>query len=154
MFNPAYYGLDNTGPEALSSYLSRLVQNTFEDLEDSGCIKMNEDNVEPTMLGSIASQYYLSYMTVSMFGSSIGSYTSLEHFNFSLLLFMPLCLRRFCTIGRLAYPILSAASEYNAVPVRPNELELPFSDYVTGLILEVSIGSKYANHLGHDRYMC
>ncbi|CAB4301474.1 unnamed protein product [Prunus armeniaca] len=104
MFNPAYYGLDNTGPEALSSYLSRLVQNTFEDLEDSGCIKMNEDNVEPTMLGSIASQYYLSYMTVSMFGSSIGSYTSLEVRN-----------------GRLAYPILSAASEYNAVPVRPNE---------------------------------
>ncbi|CAB4271039.1 unnamed protein product [Prunus armeniaca] len=99
MFNPAYYGLDNTGPEALSSYLSRLVQNTFEDLEDSGCIKMNEDNVEPTMLGSIASQYYLSYMTVSMFGSSIGSYTSLE----------------------VVLHILSAASEYNAVPVRPNE---------------------------------
>ncbi|CAL8138767.1 unnamed protein product [Prunus armeniaca] len=78
MFNPAYYGLDNTEPEALSSYLSRLVQYTFEDLEDSGCIKMNEDNVEPTMLGSIASQYYLSYMTISMFGSSIGSYASLE----------------------------------------------------------------------------
>ena len=39
---------------------------------------MNEDNVESTMLGSIASQYYLSYMTVSMFGSNIGSDTSLE----------------------------------------------------------------------------
>ncbi|CAB4297287.1 unnamed protein product [Prunus armeniaca] len=76
MFNPAYHGLDNTEPEVLSPYLSRLVQNTFEGLEDSGCIKMNEDNVEPTMLGSIASRYYLSYMTVSMFGSNIGSDTS------------------------------------------------------------------------------
>lgn len=54
------------------------MQTTFEDLEDSGCIKINEDSVEPMMLGSIASQYYLSYTTVSMFGSNIGPDTSLE----------------------------------------------------------------------------
>lgn len=39
---------------------------------------MDEDKVESMMLGSIASQYYLSYMTVSMFGSNIGPDTSLE----------------------------------------------------------------------------
>lgn len=39
---------------------------------------MNDDGVEPLMLGSIASQYYLRYMTVSMFGSNIGPDTSLE----------------------------------------------------------------------------
>ncbi|XP_050379201.1 DExH-box ATP-dependent RNA helicase DExH14 [Argentina anserina] len=156
MFNPAYYGLDNTDTEVLSSYLSRLVQNTLEDLEDSGCIKMNEDSVEPMMLGSIASQYYLSYMTVSMFGSNISSDTSLEVF----------------------LHILSAASEYDELPVRHNEenynqalservrykvdkdrlddphvkanllfqahfsqLELPISDYVTDLksVLDQSI---------------
>lgn len=39
---------------------------------------MDEDKVEPMMLGTIASQYYLSYMTVSMFGSNIGPDTSLE----------------------------------------------------------------------------
>lgn len=39
---------------------------------------MTEDSVEPTMLGTIASQYYLSYVTVSMFGSNIGPDTSLE----------------------------------------------------------------------------
>jgi activating signal cointegrator complex subunit 3 len=39
---------------------------------------MSDDSVEPMMLGSIASQYYLSYMTVSMFGSNIGPDTSLE----------------------------------------------------------------------------
>lgn len=154
--NPAYYGLEGTGPEILSSYLSRLVQNTFEDLEDSGCIKMSDDSVEPMMLGSIASQYYLSYMTVSMFGSNIGPDTSLEVF----------------------LHILSAASEYDELPVRHNEenynealskrvqyavdknrlddphvkanllfqahfsqLELPISDYVTDLksVLDQSI---------------
>ncbi|XP_004299306.1 PREDICTED: activating signal cointegrator 1 complex subunit 3 [Fragaria vesca subsp. vesca] len=156
MFNPAYYGLENTDAEVLSSYLSSLVQNTLEDLEDSGCIKMSEDSVEPMMLGSIASQYYLSYLTVSMFGSNIGSDTSLEVF----------------------LHILSAASEYDELPVRHNEenynavlservrckvdkdrlddphvkanllfqahfsqLELPISDYVTDLksVLDQSI---------------
>ena len=62
------------------------MQDTFEDLEDSGCIQMKEDNVEPMMLGSIASQYYLSYMTLSMFGSNIGPETSLEVSNSSSIL--------------------------------------------------------------------
>ncbi|CAK9312234.1 unnamed protein product [Citrullus colocynthis] len=156
MVNPAYYGLDSMEPEILSSYLSRLVQSTFEDLEDSGCIKMDEDRVEPMMLGSIASQYYLSYITLSMFGSNIGPDTSLEVF----------------------LHILSAASEYDELPVRHNEenynaalservrykvdkdrlddphvkanllfqahfsqLELPISDYITDLksVLDQSI---------------
>ncbi|XP_058180771.1 DExH-box ATP-dependent RNA helicase DExH14 [Rhododendron vialii] len=99
MVNPAYYGLEDTGPGIVSSYLSSLVQNTFEDLEDSGCVKMNEDSVEPMMLGSIASQYYLKYMTVSMFGSNIGPDTSLEVF----------------------LHILSGSSEYDELPVRHNE---------------------------------
>ncbi|GJZ02296.1 DExH-box ATP-dependent RNA helicase DExH14 [Tanacetum coccineum] len=76
--NPAYYGLKERDPESLSSFLSSLVQNTFEDLEDGGCIQMNEDNVESSMLGKVASQYYLKYMTVSMFASNIGPDTSLE----------------------------------------------------------------------------
>ncbi|KAJ4847141.1 DExH-box ATP-dependent RNA helicase DExH14 [Turnera subulata] len=151
MVNPAYYGLENKDAEVLSSYLSRLVLNTFEDLEDSGCIKINEDNVASTMLGTIASQYYLSYTTVSMFGSNIGPDTSLEVF----------------------LHILSGASEYDELPVRHNEenyndalsqkvrykvdksclddphvkanllfqLDLPISDYVTDLksVLDQSI---------------
>lgn len=39
---------------------------------------MNEDSVQPMMLGMIASQYYLSFLTVSMFGSNIGPDTTLE----------------------------------------------------------------------------
>lgn len=156
MVNPAYYGLENAEAETLNSFLSRLVQTTFEDLEDSGCIKMDEENVESMVLGTIASQYYLSYMTVSMFGSNIGPDTSLEMF----------------------LHILSGASEYDELPVRHNEenynealsgrvrymvdknglddphvkanllfqahfsqLELPISDYVTDLksVLDQSI---------------
>ncbi|GAB4846226.1 activating signal cointegrator 1 complex subunit [Ancistrocladus abbreviatus] len=156
MVNPAYYGLEDTDPGVLSSYLSSLVQNTFEDLEDSGCIKIEEDSVEPMMLGSIASQYYLSYLTVSMFGSNLGPDLSLE----------------------VLLHILSASSEYNELPVRHNEenynavltekvpymvdknrlddphvkanllfqahfsqLEMPISDYVTDLksVLDQSI---------------
>lgn len=96
--NPAYYGLE-LDKTTLDEYLSSLVQNTFEDLEDSGCIKVTENSVEPLMLSSIASQYYLSYMTVSMFGSNLESDTSLE----------------------VLLHILSAASEYDELPVRHNE---------------------------------
>lgn len=97
--NPAYYGLEDADSKTINSYLSRLVETTFEDLEDSGCIKVSENAVEPLMLGTIASQYYLSYMTVSMFGSNIGPKTTLEVF----------------------LHILSGASEYNELPVRHNE---------------------------------
>jgi activating signal cointegrator complex subunit 3 len=57
---------------------NRLVESTFEDLEDSGCIRVDDRSVKYLILGKIASQYYLSYLTVSMFGSNIGPNTSLE----------------------------------------------------------------------------
>ncbi|PKA61162.1 DEAD-box ATP-dependent RNA helicase ISE2, chloroplastic [Apostasia shenzhenica] len=97
--NPSYYGVEDAESKTLNAYLSGLVQTTFEDLEDSGCIKINENDVEPLVLGSIASQYYLSYLTVSMFGSNIGPNTSLEVF----------------------LHILSGAAEYDELPVRHNE---------------------------------
>lgn len=105
-----------------------LVQNTFEDLEDSGCVKMNEDSVEPMMLGSIASQYYLKYMTVSMFGSNIGPDTSLEVkiltyylFNFQV---TPLLsnVSPHLFLLQVFLHILSGSSEYDELPVRHNEV--------------------------------
>ncbi|CAD6202628.1 unnamed protein product [Miscanthus lutarioriparius] len=97
--NPAYYGLEDTETNTLNSYLSRLVETTFEDLEDSGCIKVDDRSVKYLILGKIASQYYLSYLTVSMFGSNIGPSTSLEVF----------------------VHVLSAAAEFDELPVRHNE---------------------------------
>ncbi|KAL9170519.1 hypothetical protein ABFS82_04G149700 [Erythranthe guttata] len=99
MVNPAYYGLEDTDPGTLSSYMSSLAVSTFEDLEDSGCIKIDEDRVEPMMLGSVASQYYLKYTTVSMFASNVEADTTLEVF----------------------LHVLAGASEYDELPVRHNE---------------------------------
>ncbi|GAU12731.1 hypothetical protein TSUD_122230 [Trifolium subterraneum] len=135
MVNPAYYGLENVEPEFLSSFLSSLIQSTFEDLEDSGCIKMNEDAVEPVMLGSVASQYYLSYMTVSMFGSNINPDTSLEEkYNEGL-------------SEKVRYPV--DKNHLDDPHVKANllfqchfsQLELPISDYATDLksVLDQSI---------------
>ncbi|KAF2937977.1 hypothetical protein DAI22_03g087400 [Oryza sativa Japonica Group] len=97
--NPAYYGLEDTETYTLNCYLSRLVETTFEDLEDSGCIKVDDHSVKYLILGKIASQYYLSYLTVSMFGTNIGPNTSLEAF----------------------VHILSASAEFDELPVRHNE---------------------------------
>ncbi|KAM3314918.1 hypothetical protein ACQJBY_033591 [Aegilops geniculata] len=97
--NPSYYGLEDTETYTLNAYLSRLVETTLEDLEDSGCIKVDDHSVQSIILGKIASQYYLSYLTVSMFGSNIGPNTSLEAF----------------------VHILSAAAEFDELPVRHNE---------------------------------
>jgi hypothetical protein len=64
--------------QSIPFHIYRLVETTFEDLEDSGCIKVDDHSVQSLILGKIASQYYLSYLTVSMFGSNIGPNTSLE----------------------------------------------------------------------------
>jgi replicative superfamily II helicase len=56
-----------------------LVNSTLQALEDAGCVRVNEDNtVEPLVMGTVASQYYLSYATVSLFSSNIRADTSLE----------------------------------------------------------------------------
>lgn len=106
-----------------------LVQNTFEDLEDSGCVKMNEESVEPMMLGSIASQYYLKYTTVSMFGSNIGPNTSLEVkiptyylFNFHVTPILSNVSPHFFLLLQVFLHILSGSSEYDELPVRHNEV--------------------------------
>lgn len=157
VMNPSYYDLENTESSTVNAYLSRLVTDTLQDLEDGGCIKVDEDNlVEPLMLGTVASQYYLSYKTVSLFSTNIGPDTSLK----------------------VLFHVLCGAAEYDELPVRHNEekinealskeieyevdknslddphvkanlllqahfsrLELPISDYVTDLksVLDQSI---------------
>lgn len=38
--NPSYYDLEATGHEAVSSYLSSLVESTLAQLEDAGCLEV------------------------------------------------------------------------------------------------------------------
>lgn len=101
--NPSYYDLETTTSEVINAYLSSLVMATLQTLEDAGCVRVNEDgNIESLMLGSIASQYYLSYKTVSLFCSNVHASTTLEDLLF----------------------VLSGACEYDELPVRHNEDKL------------------------------
>jgi activating signal cointegrator complex subunit 3 len=79
VMNPSYYDLEETSSAAINVFLSSLVNSTLQALEDAGCVRVNEDNtVEPLVMGTVASQYYLSYATVSLFSSNIRADTSLE----------------------------------------------------------------------------
>ncbi|EFJ17505.1 hypothetical protein SELMODRAFT_178863 [Selaginella moellendorffii] len=102
VMNPSYYGLEDTAAESVNHFLSSLVNGTLEALDDAGCIKVSEDNVEIQMPGLIASKYYLHYTTVALFSSNVHSESSLEEL----------------------LQLLSSAAEYDELPVRHNEENL------------------------------
>ncbi|XP_067947750.1 activating signal cointegrator 1 complex subunit 3-like [Watersipora subatra] len=99
--NPTYYELDDTDPEHLNKYLSALVERTLRELQDSGCISIEEDNynLHPETLGRISSYYYLSHVSVRMFSEKLEKQTSIEQ----------------------VLQVLSDAEEYAELPVRHNE---------------------------------
>ncbi|XP_043468910.1 putative U5 small nuclear ribonucleoprotein 200 kDa helicase [Leptopilina heterotoma] len=101
--NPNYYGLQGVTHRHLSDYLSELVESTLGDLEQAKCVSV-EDEVDtiPLNLGMIAAYYYINYATIELFSSSLTSKTKIR----SLL------------------EIISAAAEYEAVPVRQREENL------------------------------
>ena len=78
--NPTYYNLDTIQTDNLNEYLSDLVENALELLEDARCIAIDEedDGLEPLMLGRVASYYYLQYPSVALFASNIKANSSLE----------------------------------------------------------------------------
>ncbi|KAK1409041.1 hypothetical protein QVD17_41306 [Tagetes erecta] len=97
--NPNYYNLQGISTRHISDYLSELVENTLSDLESSKCVSVNDLDLSPLNIGLIASYYYISYTTIERFSSLITSKTKLK--------------------GLLE--ILTAASEYDTLPVRPGE---------------------------------
>jgi len=109
--NPNYYGLAGGSHRHLSDHLSDLVETTLADLEASKLIAVVEDGggdeaaaaagglLEPLNLGMIASYYYINYATVELLGASLGPKTKL----------------------RGLFDIVSAASEFDALPCRPGE---------------------------------
>ncbi|KAK7324395.1 hypothetical protein VNO77_27931 [Canavalia gladiata] len=101
--NPNYYNLQGVSHRHLSDHLSELVENTLSDLEASKCIAIEEDmDLSPLNLGMIASYYYISYTTIERFSSSLTSKTKMK--------------------GLLE--VLSSASEYAQLPIRPGEEEV------------------------------
>ncbi|XP_014500879.1 DExH-box ATP-dependent RNA helicase DExH12 [Vigna radiata var. radiata] len=101
--NPNYYNLQGVSHRHLSDHLSEMVENTLSDLEASKCITIEDDmDLSPLNLGMIASYYYISYTTIERFSSSVTSKTKMK--------------------GLLE--ILSSASEYAQLPIRPGEEEV------------------------------
>ncbi|XP_031472990.1 DExH-box ATP-dependent RNA helicase DExH12 [Nymphaea colorata] len=101
--NPNYYNLQGVSHRHLSDHLSELVENTLSDLEASKCVAIEDDMyLSPLNLGMIASYYYISYTTIERFSSSLTPKTRMK--------------------GLLE--ILSSASEYSQLPIRPGEEEL------------------------------
>jgi activating signal cointegrator complex subunit 3 len=101
MQNPTYYGLQNTDPESVSSFLSLLIDSNLEKLEEASCIEVDEetDNVKSTFLGEVASLYYLQYGTMSVFSSRL----------------------TFSMDVKGIINVLCQAKEYDELPVRHNE---------------------------------
>ncbi|WOO77743.1 U5 small nuclear ribonucleoprotein helicase [Vanrija pseudolonga] len=98
--NPGFYNLQGTTPTHIAEYLSELVENTVNDLEQSECIMVQDDmDLVPNNLGMIASFYYISYVTVETFSASIKDTTKLK--------------------GLLE--IVSSAHEFETVPIRNHE---------------------------------
>ncbi|CAM9002212.1 unnamed protein product [Rhodiola kirilowii] len=98
--NPNYYNLQGVSHRHLSDHLSELVENTLSDLEASKCVAIEDDmDLSPLNLGMIASYYYISYTTIERFSSSLTAKTKMK--------------------GLLE--ILSSASEYAQLPLRPGE---------------------------------
>ncbi|EOA39471.1 hypothetical protein CARUB_v10008066mg [Capsella rubella] len=98
--NPNYYNLQGVSHRHLSDHLSELVENTLSDLEASKCIEIEDEmELSPLNLGMIASYYYISYTTIERFSSLLSSKTKMK--------------------GLLE--ILTSASEYDMIPIRPGE---------------------------------
>ncbi|KAJ3210004.1 DEIH-box ATPase [Dinochytrium kinnereticum] len=97
--NPNYYGLQGTTPRHISDHLSELVESTLEELMQSKCILIEDDDVSPLNLGMIAAYYYINYVTVELFSMSLKEKTKLR--------------------GLLE--IVSAAAEFEEIPIRHHE---------------------------------
>lgn len=98
--NPNYYNLHGTSHRHLSDHLSDLVENTLNDLANSKVIAIEDEmDLAPLNLGMIASYYYITYTTIELFANSLTPKTKVK--------------------GLLE--IVSAASEFDTLPMRPGE---------------------------------
>ncbi|EFA86469.1 DEAD/DEAH box helicase [Heterostelium album PN500] len=100
LISPTYYGLQDNSVDTINRFLSELLDRTLDDLAKSNCIIVDEnDQIEPSTLGRIASFYYLNYRTIENFTKEIKHNSEIK----SLL------------------KTLCDAYEYHEFPVRHNE---------------------------------
>ena len=78
--NPSFYGLQDTSHDALSAYLSELVESTLKELSDAKLIELDEDEdtVEPMNAAMIAAYYNISFITMQTLLLSLKRNTKLK----------------------------------------------------------------------------
>jgi len=77
--NPSYYSLPDKSSDALSKYLSDLVEDTLGELTESKIIEFEDDgSVSPQNAAMIAAYYSISYITMQTFLLSLSARTKLK----------------------------------------------------------------------------
>lgn len=100
LVNPSYYELESIDNKDINKYLSNLIQNCLDDLEQSSCITIGDSGeLNATISGKIASFYYLYHTSLKIFQDTLNDDIDIE----SLI------------------DIVSLASEFDQLPVRHNE---------------------------------
>ena len=62
--NPSYYGITDTSPAGVSTYLAGLIDSTVQSLVESRCVVEKGDDLVATPFLDISSYYYLSHRTI------------------------------------------------------------------------------------------
>lgn len=122
--NPNYYNLHGVSHRHLSDYLSELVENTVQELEEAKAITVEEDvDVAPLNLGMIAAYYYIRYTTLELFSSSLTEKTKMK--------------------GLIE--ILCSASEYEDMEIRHTE-DRNLKALAGHLPIKVDVGKRFEPH--------
>merc|ERR1711990_1441556 len=122
--NPNYYNLHGVSHRHLSDYLSELVENTVQELEEAKAITVEDDvAVAPLNLGMIAAYYYIRYTTLELFSSSLTEKTKMK--------------------GLIE--ILCSASEYEDLEIRHTE-EKMLKQIAGHLPIKVDVGKRMEPH--------
>lgn len=98
--NPTYYGIEDPSDEGINKWIIELVDKTMDNLAESGCLTVyDDDTVEPTPFLNISSYYYMSNKTIRLFLQRMGHVSTMED-----------CLSWLCL-----------STEYDELPWRHNE---------------------------------
>eukprot|EP00760_Papus_ankaliazontas_P019676 PhM_4_TR18055/c0_g1_i1/m.41049/K18663/ASCC3; activating signal cointegrator complex subunit 3 len=134
--NPSYYGLEDNSPQAITRFLSNLIQSILFDLEQSHCLEPNDEDeaaetddpskqlLRPTLLGKLCSYYYLHHYTAHRFDVIPNENTD------SIKLLELIC----------------QAEEFESLPVRHNEDKLNM-DLARSVPLAVDTRSAESPHV-------
>ncbi len=122
--NPNYYNLHGVSHRHLSDFLSELVENTIQDLEEAKAITVEDDvDVAALNLGMIAAYYYIKYTTLELFSSSLTEKTKMK--------------------GLIE--IMCSASEFEDLEIRHTE-EKTLKQIAGHLPIKVDVGKRMEPH--------